>query len=268
MILYKYYSANAGLTALNSSRLGFRVPTKFNDPFELSGLSNTFGYDRIKDQVEMLMESVVILPLTRSPLNPLMWAHYGVNHTGFVLGYDVTIPLLTDESLNIIPVQNGDVFYTQAKENTRFGEEDFYLFQSEFTGALGDPDSSQGRAFLKRIFLQKHLCWSYEEEVRVVKRIHSFFHTAEEYSAIPENCYDTFSEEIAPRMHREKKGVEGLKLYKTQVPIKEVYFGLRNADTVLDEKTKAALSAVEHVRQVVQASDSWGLSFIDKRPAG
>jgi hypothetical protein len=46
MILYKYYGFEAGLSALKSQRLGFRLPAYFNDPFELSFLSNGSGDEK------------------------------------------------------------------------------------------------------------------------------------------------------------------------------------------------------------------------------
>ena len=44
-ILYKYYSYAGGKAALKSQNLGFRKPEFFNDPFELTALSNSVGGD-------------------------------------------------------------------------------------------------------------------------------------------------------------------------------------------------------------------------------
>ncbi|KWT02824.1 hypothetical protein CFBP3846_05133 [Pseudomonas syringae pv. avii] len=78
MILYKYYNAENGLKAIESRRLGFRSPEYFNDPFELTALSNGDGpgskLDMLRQQVQQLKEHVVIPPGVRivvaSPVFP------------------------------------------------------------------------------------------------------------------------------------------------------------------------------------------------------
>lgn len=91
MSLYKYYDAEGGRAALNSRSLGGRTPSNFNEPFELTALSNGDGamskLHTLRVQIEELKEQVVILSLTRSPLNLLMWAHYGREYTGMVVRY-------------------------------------------------------------------------------------------------------------------------------------------------------------------------------------
>ncbi|WP_230374717.1 hypothetical protein [Pseudomonas syringae] len=68
MILYKYYNAENGLKAIESRRLGFRSPEYFNDPFELTALSNGDGpgskLDMLRQQVQQLKEHVVILSVS------------------------------------------------------------------------------------------------------------------------------------------------------------------------------------------------------------
>ena len=116
MILYKYYSFTAGIAALNSRRLGFREPAYFNDPFELSYLSSVDAtqseLEQLAKMINGLKRSLVVLSLARTPHNPLMWAHYSENHSGFVIGYEVDDGFLTDDTLNIIPVNRGAVTYT------------------------------------------------------------------------------------------------------------------------------------------------------------
>src|SRR5665647_580539 len=111
MILYKYYGYSAGLTALLSEKLGFRCPNYFNDPLELS-----FPIDQsdpkaiqLAQGLEVLRESVVILSLTQTPLDPLMWAHYGEEHKGFVIGYDISDPFLNSSDYNLVTADEGAV---------------------------------------------------------------------------------------------------------------------------------------------------------------
>src|SRR5512133_2548889 len=101
MILYKYVNYDVGLRILENNSIAFSSPNNFNDPFELAA-----SYPSVRSenyavpQLEMMRRDLKkevwakntgILSLTRSPLNPLMWAHYGEEHTGFVIGLDVSI---------------------------------------------------------------------------------------------------------------------------------------------------------------------------------
>lgn len=82
-----------------------------------------------------------ILSLTRNPLNPLMWSHYGDDHRGVVMPQNI-LPSSTIESLMSV----GD---------------DYRCFRSHKYDLF------------KNAFLMKDLAWGYEEEVRVVKNIKS-----------------------------------------------------------------------------------------------
>ncbi|MDR4497425.1 MAG: DUF2971 domain-containing protein [Candidatus Scalindua sp.] len=63
----------------------------------------------------MLKENYAVLSLTRSPLNPLMWAHYGQEHSGIVIDIDINGAGFTNEKNNFVPVHLGNVIYTQTK---------------------------------------------------------------------------------------------------------------------------------------------------------
>jgi hypothetical protein len=107
-ILYKYYSCAGGQAALKSQNLGFRKPEFFNDPFELTALSNSVGpankQETLKIRIDQLRDQVAVLCLTRSAFNPLMWAHYADQHKGFVIGYDTSGPFLNSPEYNLITV--------------------------------------------------------------------------------------------------------------------------------------------------------------------
>jgi hypothetical protein len=77
MILYKYVSFKGGLKILESNSIGFSNPWDFNDPFEMAASHGLLPNSSFAPLVlRKLMETTAILSLTRSPLNPLMWAHY------------------------------------------------------------------------------------------------------------------------------------------------------------------------------------------------
>lgn len=107
---------------------------------------------------------------------------------------------------------------------------------------IGLEDTRGPLQLLKRILLQKHLCWAYEEEVRVVKRVScGFGQTVEEFYQSLENNFEMFHEPIPGRDNsvQAKAGFEGFFLSKMTVPIKEVYLGLRCAEAFDGETIKA-----------------------------
>lgn len=232
MILYKYYGYAAGIAALESSRLGFSTPSSFNDPYELSSLDNAEGPDSkltaLDQCLKNLRESVAILSLTRTPINPLMWAHYGKEHSGFVIGYRVDTPFLMSPAHNIIPVDRGDVVYTSTKAPHALTIERMAQLTSIYRESVmgrSSGDAADNEVLSRQLYLIKHSCWVYEEEVRVVKRIlHLDLDSSEE--SHPFNEYNSISRDVAPGHAIDS--VEGLNLFSQKVQIEEVYLGLRN----------------------------------------
>lgn len=228
MILYKYYNAENGLKAIESRRLGFRTPKHFNDPFELTALSNGDGpgtkLDTLRSLVESLKEQVVILSLTRSPLNPLMWAHYGREHSGIVVGYDIEGPFLNSQKYSLIPADTGDVIYTHTKSPFKMTPETMSALQRVYHWGFGSGESPvyEQQAIARRLFLTKHASWVYEEEVRIVKIADSFFEETCNFQANPLRAIEP--DDDLP---------EGLHLYSHKVSICEIYLGVKN--TSLDD---------------------------------
>lgn len=255
MVLYKFYDAVGGQAALKNRRLGFRTPSKFNDPFELTALSNGDGplskLHTLRQQIEQLKEQVVILSLTRSPLNPLMWAHYGKEHTGIVIAYDVSGDFLNSQEYNLIPADAGDVIYTHTKSPFKLTPQTMdtllRVYQQGFGGAATQTYEQQ--ALARRLFLTKHASWVYEEEVRVVKIADSLFEESHVFWADPLRSYE-LGGELPYGMH----------LYKQEVPIVGVYLGAKN--TMLNDP--AALLELKSVgcpvHQLEVDDTSWQLT--------
>lgn len=233
MILYKYYGHEAGKKALESRNLGFRKPKNFNDPFELSFLSNSDGphskQAELKRVLDELRDTVAVLSLTRAPSNPLMWAHYGQDHTGFVVGYDVSDEFLSSQDYSLIPVSAGDVVYTSTKSSHILNPEMMDRIQNIFMsgmGSLGQIRDPETLSLARKIFLTKHASWVYEEEVRVVKILDSMFHESADFDRDARRSYYSLTQEESPG--RSQELVPGLSIFRFQLPIKEVYLGLRN----------------------------------------
>ncbi|ODM31429.1 hypothetical protein A6779_17855 [Marinobacter adhaerens] len=268
MILYKYYGYDAGKKALASRNLGFRKPKNFNDPFELSFLSNSGGphskQTELKSILDQLRDTVAVLSLTRAPSNPLMWAHYGQDHSGFVIGYDVSDSFLSSEEYNLIPVSAGDVVYTSTKSPHILDPEMMRRIQNIFMSGMGelrrirDPETL---SLARKIFLTKHASWVYEEEVRVVKVLDSLFEESAESQNDARRSHYSLTWQESPG--RVIELVPGLSIFSFQVPIREVYMGLRNPM----RDTPEQLERIEGAKLYKFEMDdrSWDLKPIETR---
>lgn len=233
MILYKYYGYESGLKALESQQLGFRKPKNFNDPFELSFLSNSDGPHSkqadLKRVLDELRDTVAVLSLTRTANNPLMWAHYGQDHSGFVIGYDVNDVFLSSQDYNLIPVTAGDVVYTNTKSSHILNPQIMDRVRNIYLSGMGDGQQLRDPetiALARKIFLTKHASWVYEEEVRVVKILDSMFQESADFQTNPRRSHYPLTKDIEPGKAIEL--IPGLSIFNFKVPVKEVYLGLRN----------------------------------------
>lgn len=176
MILYKYVSASIAEKILTNGQIRFTQPNHFNDPFDQPRYPKSDTGDPVKDLFSSISTSAKdsiwgnntgILSLTRTPFNALMWSHYADEHRGAVIGIDIVCAGLTDSKTNLIPAQFGGVLYASRRPSAQF-------IQSPASGiVVGATHSFPADHYekLQRLFLTKPICWSYEEEVRVVKCI-------------------------------------------------------------------------------------------------
>jgi hypothetical protein len=174
MILYKYVPYEAGQEILAGNSIGFACASDFNDPFELTGypreeapnpVVQVFADIRANAKRGIWLRNSAILSMTRSPLNPLMWAHYAGAHRGFVVGLDVAVCGFASLDANLVPAQFGSIIYTEEMPKHDLITSAVMQVGGEFSYR---PEILEK---LQRIFLHKPLCWSYEEEVRIVKCI-------------------------------------------------------------------------------------------------
>jgi hypothetical protein len=174
MILYKYMSFNSANKAISYSSIGFSCLEDLNDPFEGSALCFDDS-DELSSNIQhkafynRLSRKYGILSLTRNPLNALMWAHYGDDHRGVVIGIDVEKAKLNDLNKCVVPARAGEIIYTSTIPRN-------YLDPSttDTLMSVGNQSSSFHQTnykLFKNAFLHKDLAWGYEEEVRVVKNI-------------------------------------------------------------------------------------------------
>lgn len=211
-------SFKAAQAIFDHPSVGFTCLEDLNDPFECT----SFGFEESDDSIltskmvsnackSRFSRNYGVLSLTRQPLNPLMWAHYGDEHQGVVIGFDVDIAQLSDASSCVIPCQYGEIVYSATKPH-----KSLHIVSPEQLMDIGGEVKFDSDAFnlVKRAFLYKSIEWGYEEEVRVVKDI----------SKLP------FGYHIGEGRHNEwrKIFVSGRPLYCFDIPdnaIKEVYLG-------------------------------------------
>jgi len=174
MLLYKYVSLAVGRAILRKCAVGFSQSKYFNDPFDRPFEPTEPGTRRMDDpagEVQKLLdfqtwsEATGILSLTRTPNNPLMWAHYADLHMGMVIGIDVIAAGMTKDESNLIPAQYGSVVYVSRRPQQPF------IDAPQTSLVIGATHTFPRDHYekLQRLFLHKPLCWSYEEEVRVLK---------------------------------------------------------------------------------------------------
>ena len=206
MPLYKYYGYEAGLAALKSQRLGFRCPKNFNDPLELSfpieDSSPKAG--QFARALDTLRDWVVILSLTQTPTDSLMWAHYGEEHKGFVIGYNTSDPFLSSPHYNLITVDDGAVSYGAPSSTEIAAAYDESTIRSLLHYGIGArPSNGQlddVRSLAKHAFLTKHPRWQTEKEVRVIKLLNSAFEEVAVYQADPLRSVVSHDRIVAPEI--------------------------------------------------------------------
>lgn len=233
MILYKYMSESAAKSILENRSIGFAKPDTFNDPYELKAAYPPQGDNPLALLIDTIRSSGKqsiwsdtsgVLCLTRNPLNALMWAHYGDEHRGVVLGIDVKQAGFLDVQRCLVPAQFGNVVYTHTRPTQPLA-----AFQGDSPIRVGHTHHYQvgHEEKLQRTFLQKPACWAYEEEVRVVKCLSDRQGGA--------NQSGTFVEvELSNKT-----------LYCYTLPdgaIKEIYLGMRHPSFLSISATKAGLN--------------------------
>jgi len=94
-----------------------------------------------------------------------MWAHYGDNHRGMVIGIDSARADFHNEETCVLPAQYGSIIYSNSKPVHAYHRSDsFEVIQGRLKRF--QPNVLEA---LQRSFLHKSSEWAYEEEVRVVK---------------------------------------------------------------------------------------------------
>lgn len=174
-LLYKYLPLNRlgieGSGFLPNFKLSFSNVSTFNDPSEcnikyelnednpndLSLFSNDFSqcpkrsksvsmHDVFKAERDAYFKNYGILSLSRNPISSLMWSHYASGHTGFVIGFDSTYFKSKYKS-----------FRSDGKYDVIYSDREPIIPFLNYKLPVG-------------VLYWKDKIWSYEEEVRFIKK--------------------------------------------------------------------------------------------------
>lgn len=144
MRVYHFVSAEYGLQDVVRGRLKVATLADVNDPFEMLApdLSDPALRKALGKARDEFADRYGLLCFSRNWRDPVQWSHYGDNHRGLCLGFDVPDRLLRE------------VRYRKRRTSVAFG-------------AMGEPHFAMA-AFLLEGLEVKFEHWAYEDEVRMV----------------------------------------------------------------------------------------------------
>lgn len=264
-LVYKYYGFESGLMALKHKSLGFNTLSQFNDPMEGRLWLHQMGIEA--QFLDIYLEYFGILCLTKDPLNPLMWSHYGQNHTGFAIGYDVNDPILGPQRDSVFSLEDGEIFFSPNFSVTN-NSNDVLTALTWAAFGMEDPRCDTLHQILRHIFLMKQECWRYEQEIRVVKLLSNLGREQHEWISDTGNKFQRISTPIAPMQSLSNSGLSLLQV--SQNSIRHVILGMKNpllkSDTgfVADDHLSFLREAeVVKVEQTIWSGDGHKLETVN-----
>jgi hypothetical protein len=143
--VYHLLPAEHAITNIVFGRIKVARFSELNDPFELSALNlrNKTNRRLIEAHKQALDEKKGLLCFSADWNDPVLWTHYGAQHRGICLGFDL------EEKMAI------EISYEEAKLAQRL-EEGITSIDSDLSG---------------RLIRTKFKSWSYEEEWRVLVQL-------------------------------------------------------------------------------------------------
>lgn len=136
--VYKFVSAQYGISDLRERRLKLSTIDDLNDPFDLYSIDTTDPRiaHAVTTSVAEFKRSIGLLCFSKNWDNLLLWSHYATSHTGLCLGFDIP-----DHSSLDVHYQPNLLKISNVKD-------------------IG-PDLAY------RLLSTKHESWKYEQEVRL-----------------------------------------------------------------------------------------------------
>ncbi|MBP2236322.1 hypothetical protein J2Z31_002836 [Sinorhizobium kostiense] len=163
-LIFKYFSESVvERVFVRDGHVGFKcsLPKDYNDPFELFlGVDLEQGSDLLATYSEVVQEipSLLTTCFSKSPVVTPMWAHYGNNHKGFVIGFDVAELQEVFQDLLV-----REISYRDRPSETLISFAEMAAHRKKPRDAM-----ALRNAVLYQAYFSKYLEWSYEQEVRAV----------------------------------------------------------------------------------------------------
>lgn len=177
MYYFKFYSfgkyTSTTLNHLLNNEIYACPIEKLNDPFENCWLEfeeqhyksvNTEFWRRIEEKkLVFCLCANEDNTFPYSPESILMWSHYAKSHTGFCI-------MFSDKIIN-------------APNQVANNNENSMIYSDDIPGNIETSYGPEADRELFRILHQKHPCWEYEHEARLI-----FETSGPKYHSIPQNC--------------------------------------------------------------------------------
>lgn len=163
-LIFKYFSESViEHVFVRNHYVGIKctLPEDYNDPFELFlGVDLEQGSDLLATYGEVVQEipSFLTTCFSKSPVVSPMWAHYGNNHKGFVIGFDVSE---LQEVFQDVLIR--DITYRDRPDEALISFAQMAAHRKKPRDAM-----ALRQAVLFQGYFSKYLEWSYEQEVRAV----------------------------------------------------------------------------------------------------
>lgn len=137
--------ARWALKVLSDQRVKVSSFDDVNDSFELlaTSLISKVSRDVMKKHIDRMSKCFKFLSFCENWSSPVMWGHYGDNHRGIVLEFEITESLL--EKVNYI----GERLHINLEDITTFSGKQIYDLQI-------------------KMLTSKYADWAYEKEQRVI----------------------------------------------------------------------------------------------------
>lgn len=163
-LIFKYFSDSVfEHVFVRDDHVGIKctLPEDYNDPFELFlGVDLKQGSDLLATYSEVVQEipSLLTTCFSKSPVVTPMWAHYGNNHKGFVIGFDVAELQEVFQDLLV-----REISYRKRPSET-------LISFAQMAARRKKPRDAMAlrNAVIYQGYFSKYLEWSYEQEVRAV----------------------------------------------------------------------------------------------------
>ena len=226
--IFKYMKSDVAKLVLQNKTIRFTSPLEFNDPYDAHPpykFINTSITETEKCNLEIgfkgLADDTLILSLSKTNKNLMMWGHYADCHKGIVIEFNPEAEILN---------YGVDVKY--------------YKKILELKNTYNQYCAEDGKALIEAlhlIFTTKNICWKYEKEKRIIQDKPLRINYLKEKTKLS----DKDTEKLKAQNYIDNS-------FETK-DIKTVYFGYKTDQKVQDELINILKKEYSHITTVYKA---------------